>query len=198
MKVVYAKRIDKYFPLRFPQSIKGDKLEYFIRGEGYKKTKVFEILDVELPETHEPNWFEICEIMDEYGIHVAKEYAERKVAGIIAAQTVEGYYFIYQKIKDHLPEHFDYSFFDMMKCDYMLSCIGMYTLDIVGLDNRLAKIDPEYDNELCTYRKKCNVSMNKYVGLKYGEDYNKLIDLALKGENEELSDPNQLSLFEEE
>lgn len=172
------------FPLTFPNSIeykdgKKPKLEYFKRGEGYKKTVVFEVLNETLPNrTNTISWLDIAKLTTKYGIEVGEYLAEGKVAGIIARQSAKGFATIYNKIKDIIPENFDPVFFENMKCDYIMSCFGMFSFDIVAFDKWLTTNDPDYSGDECTYKgKKC--SMRQYIELKYGEDYVKIVEAAM-------------------
>ncbi len=178
---LYKTKNNGYFLDRYPVEIKGKKLSFFIRGEGYKKDS-FEITDIEMPELHDKSltWFDIAKIGYQYGIHVAEVYADARVSGIIARQTAYGYMKMYSKIKDIINEDtFHKPFFDLLRCDYMLSYFGMYTLDIIRLDETLGKLDPEYDNINCLYRgEKC--SMAEYIEVKMGLEYRKVIDALCK------------------
>lgn len=177
MKVISFNKGTKFRLDRFPQEIKNGTLTYFEHGKGYKKTAHFTILEAELPDVWDRSWLEICKITEKYGMEVGVEYADTKVAGIIAMQMLKGYFSLYEKIKDILPENFD-SFFEILRFDYMLSCFGLYLFDIVALDKKLGEVDPEYLDEEATYRgEKC--SMSEYVCKKYGEDYNKVIERLL-------------------
>ena len=154
-------------------------LEYFIYGKGHLKTKSFRILpDVELPDRWDNlSWLEICKIHEKYGIEISNEFAECKTAGIISRQTIYGKYSLYQKIKNILPENFD-AFFEILPCDYLLSCFGMYSFDVCRLDQIFSKLDVEYNDVECTYKGE-TISMREYVALKYGADYVKLIDVLI-------------------
>lgn len=181
MKVAYLKREKIHIPLNGMNEIKNGKLEYFKRGEGWKKTSSYEILDIELPDRWtKMSWFQIAKICDKYGIEVANEYADCKVAGIISRQTAHGYTIIYQKIKNIIPDNFDESFFELLKCDYMLSCVGVFSLDITALDEKFAQLDSEYNPNQCTYKGKENVSLKDYVTEKYGKPYSDIIEACVK------------------
>lgn len=177
MKAVKIKS-GEVFLLRFPQSIlKNGKLEYFVLGQGYKQTKSFEVFESEdLYEYYDKriNELYVAQMYDKYGIEVASEYADCLVAGIIARQTAYGFGIIYQKIKDILPSNFSNDFFKLLKCDYMLSCYGMYVLDIIKLDKMFSNLDAEYDNMACKYKGN-SCSMNEYVKLKFGVEYANII-----------------------
>ena len=165
----------EYRLLRFPTSIKNGVCEYFTYGKGYKKTRKFQVLDIDMPDRWEKlSWLQLCRIHEKYGIGVSNEYAECKVAGMISRQTMNGKYTFYEKIKDIIPENFD-DFFELLPCEFGLSLFGMYLFDIVKFDRILSKMDPEYSDIDCTYKgEKC--SMKEYVGKKYGENYVNIIE----------------------
>lgn len=178
MKVYEIKRKEGilYVPNSWTTEIlKSGTLKYFIHGEGYLKTKSFRLLpDVELPDRwSKMSWLEICKIHEKYGIEISNEYADCKVAGIISRQTIKGKYSLYQKIKDIIPENFE-SFFEILPCDYMLSCFGIYFFDIIALDKILSKLDSDYNDEHATYLGQ-SISMCEYITLKYGSEYTKVI-----------------------
>ena len=50
------------------------------------------------------------------------------------------------------------------------------TIDIIKLDDMLAKKDNEYNNEKCTYKGKHGYSVFMYINEKYGEDAIKFIE----------------------
>jgi len=169
---------DKYFLDVFPQTIKTLKsgrkqLEYFIQGEGYKKTVKFEVVGT--IEFEKKSWYEIAKITDKYGLEVGYEFANMKTAGIIARQTARGYCAIYRKIKDIIPEDFNEDFFDCLKTTYTLACIGCDSFDIGDTDEALGRLDPEYNDAECTYKGKI-VSMREYVTEKYGKIYAVIIN----------------------
>ena len=166
---------------RFPQEVKNDTLQYFVYGEGYKKTKRFNRIVANIPELNEElSWLEICKIHEVYGIDVSNEYAEQKTAGFISKRTVLSKYWMYSKIKDILNtiENSEW-FFNLLSCDHTLSMFGIYSFDIIELDKVLNRLDSEYDNINCLYKGK-NVSMSEYIDLKYGKQYTEMIDRLLE------------------
>lgn len=183
MKVISLQKGTLFLPLGFPNEInkEGNTLKYFVRGEGYKKTKSFKVLEgVELPDRWAKlSWLDVCKIYDQYGLEVANVYSECKVAGIISKQTIIGKYQMYKIIKDILPVNFDSDFFDILRCDYLPSCFGLFMFDITGVDKAFSEADKEYDCENCTYQGRENVSMKQYVELKYGSEYVKIIEALI-------------------
>jgi len=188
---------DGYLPNCYPAQINKETLSYFIGGQGWQKTKKFRIVEeVTLPEpSAKITWLQVAQLFDQYGIEVAVTYANHKTAGIVSRQTARGYGLIYARIKHLMPANFDPSFFEAIKCDYMLSCFGMFILDIVATDKSLSSIDNEYnstDPTDSTYHgKPC--SMSDYVIEKYGQQYddilNELIkDVVFNGTQEQASD----------
>jgi hypothetical protein len=166
-----------FLPHCYPHEIKGNKLEYFIRGEGWKKTKVFDIVnDVTLPERDSAiTWLQIAALYNKYGIEVANTYAERKTAGIVSRQTAMGYGITYGSIKDVIPENFDSNFFECLSIDYMCACMGYYLFDIIATDKKLSSLDSDYNSNCATYKgEKC--SMKEYITIKYGTPYVAIIE----------------------
>ena len=174
-------KIGKEFTYRLTgirQEVKNGTFQYFTQGEGWKKTKRFEIMPVQMPGRWDvKSWLEIAKICDQYGIDVAEVYANALTAGIVARQTARGYHFIYSKIKHLIDENFNPEFFELLRCDYMLACFGLFAIDIVGLDQTFSKIDADYDAEKATYQgRPC--SMREYVQIKYGDKYVEVIECA--------------------
>lgn len=153
-------------------------LKYFLCGEGWLKTKKYEVIEnVNLPDRWvEISWLEIARMYNEYDIEVANVYAENKTAGIVSRQTARAYGHIYKKIQNIIPNNFNEKFFECLKCDYTLSCFGMFLFDIVETENKLAAIDSEYDQFSCTYKNQKNVSLKMYIQMKYGNEYAIIID----------------------
>jgi hypothetical protein len=71
IKVVYIRSKKLYLPLKFPQEIFGinDTLRYFIKGEGYRKTRAYDILDITIPSSKD----NIIDIADCYNKYKSKE-----------------------------------------------------------------------------------------------------------------------------
>ncbi len=59
----------------------------------------------------------------------------------MSKQTAIGYGVIYENIKHLVDENFDPKFFEMMRCDYMLSSFGLFVFDIVGMDSAFEKME---------------------------------------------------------
>lgn len=172
MQVIRIRRRkgDVYVPHYFPSEItnNGKTLKYWIRGEGHKKTNSFEILPEELPDRWGLPWLDIMYIHEKYGITVSEVYAECKVAGIVAQQNLYSRYALFQKVKHLLDPETDREFFELVKTEYLMSCFGLYMIDIVGTDKNFSAADPEYDCENATYRgEPC--SQKEYVRRKFGE-----------------------------
>ena len=184
MEVIKVRRRsgDIFVPHRFPQSIKnqGKSLSYFIYGEGYKRTNSFEITKEVLPDRWSGlSWLDIMFIHEKYGINVSVEYADTKVAGIVARSNVYSRYNLFLKIKHLINKDEDRYFFELLKPDSMLSYFGCYTMDIVATDNEMSKADPEYDAEKATYMNN-PCSMKEYVRIKFGNRHMEIIEALLK------------------
>jgi hypothetical protein len=172
--------VDKeYYPLSFPQSIRGETLEYHKRGEGYKKTKKYRVLEDAIPDRWTPlTWLEIIQIHDKYGLNCSLLHAECKVAGIVAERNVLARYHLFTKAK-HLLKPADADFFEILPTDSRLAIFGLYSLDVPALDKRLSAADPEYDDLNCTYKGK-TCSLATYILTKYGARRKLIIDAMLQ------------------
>jgi len=165
-------------PVTWNSTIRSGKLEYWNPvGGGYKKTKVFESVEIDIPEMDAAlPWLQIVKINLEYGESVAKVYAENKVAGIVCLPYLRAYTALYQKASEFIDQmdgkqtfFTGEEFFEKFAVfDYFLAMGGVYTLDITKVDDILDKIDEDYDAEKCTYQGK-NVSMQEYLEIKYGK-----------------------------
>lgn len=165
----------------FPQSVKNGKLEYWTQGEGYKKTKRFEIIEVNLPDRRDfVSWLQICKICLDFGIEVANEYAEQKTAGIVSRLFTRSRLGLYGKAKYYLEkiEDADLFFENFIRPDYWLSLGGIWSLDVFYLDSMLAKYDSNYDKDNALY---CGnpCSMKEYMLKKFSENHVKVIELMI-------------------
>jgi len=165
---------------KFPQEIKNGQFTYFIYGQGYKKTKKFEVSDVELPEVNAISWYEICKIHDQYGYNIALEYANHKTAGIVAGNYLTAYYQLYKRAESILTELPDaIPFFESLPVDYWLSMVGYGSIDIIKYDRQLSIADPLYNDDQCTYNgQEC--SLNQYIAIKYSQLHADAISLMLE------------------
>lgn len=181
MDIVRVKRRKEilFLPHTFPHEVKGQSFEYFISGEGYKKTKAFEILNEEIPERWSRlSWLEIMYIYEKYGRYCSLIYAETKCAGYVALENLLSRYSLFQKAKHLLCRKTDAAFFELIKTDGILSWLGMYQIDITTMDDELGKRDSEYQPELALYQgKPC--SMDGYIRQKFGERYVRLMNAMM-------------------
>ncbi len=185
MQLVKIKSKNLILPLTFPQKIHKEKLEYFVCGEGYKRTRAFEILPDEIPDKwNVGNFLNVAKCGDKYGLEVAAYLADGLTAGIIAKQMARGAIRKWRAIKEIDPEFNDPVFFDAIKMEYTLSCFGVDVLDINGTDQALAKLDPDYNPENCTWRKngkiRRHVSIKQYIAAKYGALYAQMLESLIK------------------
>lgn len=75
VQAYYVRSRKLYFPMKFPQEVFGinDTLRYFIYGEGYKKTRAYDIVEIEIPKSKD-NLDDIREVNEKYGKHIVMEY----------------------------------------------------------------------------------------------------------------------------
>lgn len=170
---------DRWLPAHYPQSVKKGKLEYFERGRGYSKTKVFEEVEVaDIPDAPW-TWLDVARAYDQYGKYVATYMAERLTAILIAAQTARGYHAMYQIVKSAAVSFDDHEFFALLKCNYLMALMGHDILDVVVFDKQLGKLDADYDPQAATY-KGVPTSLRSYIGLKWGDKYVDIVDALSK------------------
>jgi hypothetical protein len=179
MKIFKIKNNKEFLYLmnKFPQSIKEDKLEYFIKSKGYKKTSNYEEIETDLPELHnELSWLYICKICEKWGYSIAIEYANQKIAEIVAMQGLCSRFNFYLRVKDLLKEIKDSNeFFEILCPDYRLSLFGYDILNIVELEKYFMKNDKDYDGENCSYKNKENCSMRDYITIRYSSTHAEIV-----------------------
>lgn len=176
MALIIFKTKDRYVAEN-RSSRNADVLEYFVPGEGWKKTKKFTKVETDLPEDRwtQMSWLKLVMIFNEYGIDVADYYARHKTVADSSRRKVRNYAAVYACIEDLIPVDFNEVFFECLKCDGMLSVFGLDVFDIVQTDKSMSEQDPDYNDVLATYKGE-QVSMRQYVLLKYGDVYAQIID----------------------
>ena len=87
-------------------------------------------------------------------------------------------YTLFQKAKHLLCRETDAAFFELIKTEGILSWLGMYQIDIIGMDDEFGKRDPEYQPELALYQGK-TCSMDGYIEQKFGKRYVQIINAMM-------------------
>lgn len=156
---------DTYVPSSETSYKSQDRLAYFVYGKGWKTTKVYE-----KKTTHFiiNNMLDIAAYASTYGIAIAEKLVERYqgCCTISARHRAACWKSFYEKQVVTLGKDFSdvpNEIIDIIPFDIF----GF--LDICELDERLTKLDSDYDNVNCTYKGKENVSMSDYVSEKYGQ-----------------------------
>lgn len=154
---------------------KSGQLKYFKYGQGYKKTKRFELIDVDLQPKKDALY--IGEVASTYGDDVASHLCEQAFGCCtISAQNWTPFFkHVYKIAKKNFTEN-EFNNISRDVVNNFRHFIGL--LDVVFLDEALSNLDPDYDCNQCTYKGK-NVSMSEYVQEKYGEPTMRLINLLL-------------------
>ena len=151
-------------------------LTYFISGQGYKRTKRFELIEVDLEPKKDALY--IGEVASNYGDDIASYLCEHAFGCCtISAQNWAPFFRYAYKIA---KENFNEDELDNISRDVVNNFRGFFgCLDIPFLDKALSRLDSDYDGNKCTYKRK-NVSMAEYIEEKYGETTVKLIELLLR------------------
>ena len=155
---------------------KNGQLEFFIYGQGYKKTKRFELIDVDLQPKKDALY--IGEVAWNYGDDVASYLCEQAFGCCTySAQNWTPYFkHVYKIAKENFTEN-EFNNISRDVVNNFRHFIGL--LDVTFLDEALSNLDTDYDCYQCTYKGK-NVSMAEYVQEKYGEPTMRLIELLLR------------------
>ena len=156
---------------------KQGRLKYFVYGQGYKKTKRFELINVDLEPKKDTLY--IGEVAWNYGNDVASYLCEHAFGCCtISARNWTPYFkHVYKVASDNFtPEGMNAISRDVV--NNFRHFLGL--LDIEFLDDSLSRLDPEYDSVNCTYKGKERVSMADYIREKYGEQTFTLIKLLLQ------------------
>ena len=112
--------------------IKGDKLEYFLPGTGWKKTKKFNPIG---SVDYADDWYQVTDICRKFGLGVAS-WSTNFIAPY-ATQTT--YSVIYNNWRERLEnnnflEETIRTCFKLISPDYMLAMFGGSSVDVIRLD----------------------------------------------------------------
>lgn len=166
-----------FYPVGFPQEIKTDgRLEYFLRGEGYKKTKVFTLETLSLPNTLD-DARDIKQAYDKYGAIVAKTLitnaAEAWQCGVLSlAINHTDWLANLQSLNTLLNIDNPCELFKL--CGFGI-LFGFPNFSPVELDKYLRSQNLDFEPIECTYKGK-TISTRDYVNMKYGIEAVALIE----------------------
>jgi len=161
MKLTLYQVKNNFIPGRYIEH-KSDKIEYFIYGKGWKKTKDYEKKEIEIAETDIDNLLAIHKFAKKYGKMAALELTTnhplcwRQTAVTVAANAeikfLEKLTRLNQILKNDNPIRF---------ISWIPAQFGLVMFDIVAVEEYLASLDPSYDKE--------NSSLKEYLKIKYPE-----------------------------
>lgn len=154
---------------------KQGRLKYFLYGQGYKKTRRYELINVDLEPKKDALY--IGEVAWNYGDGIASDLCEDAFGCCtISARNWTPYFkHVYKVASDNFTKEIVDSL-PMEIVNNLRHFIGL--LDVTFLDDALSRIDSEYDNVNCTYKGK-EISMKEYIKEKYGEAAMRLVSLLL-------------------
>jgi len=158
-----------YIPIDWYEQDKSDPpiLEYFIRGEGHKKTKSFKRIKIEIPETKD-NVRDISYFYNLYGKQICLEYLITNNCESWKDHMLNKAIFLSKKLGEDLFSKCPDKLLNIIDFDWRLACFGIWCFDIVETDKKLKQIIPEYDFEKCEYNEK-QTSMREMIQRVFGE-----------------------------
>ena len=155
---------------------KQGRLNYFLYGQGYKKTERWELINVDLEPKKDALY--IGEVALKYGDEVASYLCEQALG--CCAMSAKNWTPFFKHVYRVAKINFTQEIIDTISRDVVNNFrhfLGL--LDVTFLDEALSNLDSEYDCVNCTYKGK-EISMKEYIREKYGEPTMCLIDLLLR------------------
>lgn len=154
--------------------LQNGKLRYFVRGKGYRDTKAFELINVDLEAKKDALY--LGKVAKEYGDNIAAVLCETAFGCCTssAENWVSVFRTAYQTAIDNGINPSD------VATDVANNFRGFFgCLDVFFLDKQLSANDPEYNCAACTYKGKPKVSMKQYIKQKYGKPTAMLVEKLL-------------------
>ena len=156
-------------------TIKNGKLKYFVKGLGYRTTKVFEVIDVDVEPKKDALY--IGKVAKEYGHAVATPLCEEAFG--CCKDSAEKWVVTFQTAYETAVENgIDPSQVAVEVANNIRGFFGC--LDVIFLESRLAGLDNEFEPSKCRYKGKENVSTKEYIEMKYGKPTALLIEKLLE------------------
>ena len=176
MELYKIKNGKTYIPKNeWSNTIKNGKLKYFVKGEGYHTTKVFEVIDVDIEPKKDALY--IGKIAKEYGQNIAACLCEEAFGccQMSAESWVRMFEYAYETAVEN---NIDPSQVAVEVANNFRGFFGL--LDITFLESQLAGLDNEFEPSRCRYKGKENVSTKEYIAEKYGKPTALLIEKLLE------------------
>ena len=145
------------------------RLKYFVYGKGYAKTKAFELIDVPIDENKKDALY-IGEIATKYGYDIATDVCETAFG--CCKMNAEHWVGLFKLAYETAVSNFTKNEISQISREVvnLFRPFSIFPiLEVDFLDRELAKLDPEYDSEMCRYKGKDGVNMEMYIKEKYGE-----------------------------
>lgn len=176
MELYKIRNGETYIPKNeWSNTIKNGKLKYFVKGEGYKTTKKFEVIDVDVEPKKDALY--IGKVAKEYGHAVATPLCEEAFG--CCRDSAEKWVVTFQSAYETAVENnIDPSQVAVEVANNFRGFFGM--LDVTFLESKLAGLDNEFEPSRCRYKGKENVSTKEYIEMKYGKPTALLIEKLLE------------------
>lgn len=176
MELYKIKNGEAYIPKNeWSNTIKNGKLKYFVKGLGYRTTKQFEVINVDIEPKKDALY--IGKVAKEYGHAVATPLCEEAFGccQMSAENWVVTFQYAYETA---IENNIDPS---QVAVEVVNNFRGFFgCLDVIFLESRLAGLDNEFEPSKCRYKGKENVSTKEYIEMKYGKPTALLIEKMLE------------------
>lgn len=172
----HGKQTETYVTASWPNEIdKHGLLNWFESGKGWSKTKLFEVVDVDLQPKKDALY--IGEVATKYSYEVAVDLCERSFG--CCTMSAEKWVYTFKAAYEVAMQHFTESERELIAREVVNKFRSFFGFDICFLDKALSEMDKEYSSSRCTYKDRENVSMGMYIKEKYGEVTARFVDKCI-------------------
>lgn len=155
-------------------TVKGGTLTYFKQGEGYKKTKCFKLIDVDIEPRKDALY--IGKVAHEYGKGVATQLCENAFGccNMSAENWTSLFEYAYTQAVEHGINPSDVA---LEVANNIRTFFG--SINMTFLEAKLAECDHEFRPSRCEWGDRTNVSTKQYIAEKYGKASADFIEILI-------------------
>lgn len=165
-----------YVPADNAELKKNGKLEYWVYGIGRKETKCFEEVDLDIKEPS--TLAEVAKIAYDYGTEFAMPHYERITGSCTLVSRHQCNYFVLDYMDHIVASGAELADPEVVNSIYY-NIVGVF--DIIVFEKRLAKMNPGYDIENCTYNGH-TASLRTFIEEQYGTPTMEFVESMLAPE----------------